>query len=93
MNCSSSPVAWLLILCDELQEWGREEFCVGKRGFVPVRSANILFDGNSMTVSYSAESKETVKKLNAKKEAIGDSIDLTNEFSLEIIASTNERRE
>ena len=33
MNCSDNPIAWLLILCDELQEWNRVAHGIKTRTF------------------------------------------------------------
>lgn len=94
LKCELHPVAWLLILCDELQEWGRVEHRAGKESLVPVPDATILVGDGLLKVYYDAISQDTVSDLIAKEEAIGKVIDLLGDIRLRISAVVkNERRE
>ncbi len=74
MKASDDPVAFLLILCDELQEWNREAHGRISRG--DIRPDSVVFDmpGKSLSVVYitkkgrlpegfSVKKKETLQKL------------------------------
>ncbi len=78
------PIAWLLILCDEVQEWGRKEYQAGLGSFYRVPSAEILVDAGILSVSYHTDSVKTGEKLCTKKEAIEKIVDFEGDFQLRV---------
>lgn len=48
----SYPIAFLLILCDELQEWNRQPFGILDKQKYHVNDLNIVIDDNQMDVEY-----------------------------------------
>ena len=47
-----SPIAYLLILCDELQEWNRQPFGIKDKKRSHVNDLNIVIDENKLEVDY-----------------------------------------
>ena len=62
------PIAWLLILCDELQEWNREAYGIEDKKRVHAGEALLLISDNRLDVTYIAKSGIPVEKLSSEKE-------------------------
>ena len=56
LHPSQSPIAFLLILCDELQEWNRQPFGVKDKQKGHVNELDIKIDDDSLEVHYIAKS-------------------------------------
>lgn len=54
LGCASHPIAWLLILCDELQEWNREAYGIADRRRTHAAEASIAAADNHLAVTYMA---------------------------------------
>ncbi len=52
MRLRSFPLAYLLILCDELQDWNREKYGIRTRAAVYPDSGRITFKDGMITVNY-----------------------------------------
>lgn len=52
LHPSQSPLAYLLILCDELQEWNRQPFGIKDKKRSHVNDLNITIDDRGMDVEY-----------------------------------------
>lgn len=56
LHPTQSPIAFLLILCDELQEWNRQPFGVKDKQKGHVNELNITIDDDTLEVHYIAKS-------------------------------------
>lgn len=52
LSVYSSPLSWLLILCDELQEWNREFYGDTDKAPVGIQSAQVMLSERKLEVNY-----------------------------------------
>lgn len=82
MNAEQHPIAYLLILCDELQEWNRESY--GKMDFkkdTPI-DFDLFIDNLELEIKYKYEKENDDKEfLDKKHEKINSIINIKNIFS------------
>ncbi len=64
------PIAYLLILCDELQEWNRQAYGIIDRQRTGASDASLLIADRRMEVTYMAKSGRLPDDFGAKKEAL-----------------------
>ena len=62
------PIAWLLILCDELQDWNREAYGIEDKKRVQAGEALLLITDSRLDVTYIAKSGIPVEKYSTEKE-------------------------
>ncbi|MBN1776711.1 MAG: hypothetical protein JW811_01185 [Clostridiales bacterium] len=55
LSAAEYPVAFLLILCDELQEWNRVGYGMAEKYRTHAKSANIKITGDALHITYIAE--------------------------------------
>ena len=67
LNAREYPVAYLLILCDELQEWNRAGYGRIEKFRTHANSANIRIDNNSFNITYLAEKRKFEKDFVCEK--------------------------
>lgn len=58
MRLQTFPLAYLLILCDELQDWNREKYGIKTRAAVYPDSSRISFKNGVITVNYHTADQE-----------------------------------
>ncbi len=56
LNYSKSPIAFLLILCDELQIWNRVNFCNPKNSLI---KADVNINKNKISINYTFSKSQT----------------------------------
>lgn len=54
MNAKEYPIAYLLIMCDEMQEWNRAGYGLKEKCRTHAKSAKISIDENSFNITYLA---------------------------------------
>lgn len=79
LRASQHPIAFLLILCDELQEWGRENYGTNNRDRSIYSDCDLYVDDLSLTVVYKRHNKDLPNELASKKKDI-ESILATDEI-------------
>ena len=101
MHASDNPIAWLLILCDELQEWNREARGIITRTFTLAETVNMSLTEDYLSATYltrngllpegfCAEKVELLRSLLALDEVFPAGFDVDNE-SLGRLAPLRER--
>ncbi|NCB42643.1 MAG: hypothetical protein EOM59_08490 [Clostridia bacterium] len=68
LSPKSHPIAYLLILCDELQEWNREAYGSADRKCVHADEAAVAVSDQDLKVTYIAEKGVLPEKLTKEKE-------------------------
>ncbi len=63
------PIAYLLILCDELQEWNREAYGIADKKLNPVGEASIAITDRRMDVTYLVKKGTFPAQFASEKEA------------------------
>ena len=77
-----NPVAFLLILCDELQEWDREGYGILDRDAAHAGDVSIMLSDKHMGITYIAEEGRLPDGFGLKKEELlGNLLDLKALFS------------
>lgn len=83
LNSEHHPIAYLLILCDELQIWGRK--CYGeksKREEEPIENFNIIIDNSKLEINFNVKNGKNNNDLSKKiKNKISDILDIKSVFS------------
>ena len=74
LGAKEYPIAYLLILCDELQEWNRAGYGKIEKFRTHANSANIRIDDNSLNIVYLAEKRRFDQGF------VGEKIKLFNEL-------------
>ena len=64
------PIAYLLILCDELQEWNREAYGILDRKRAQAGEASILISNNRLDVTYITKTVKLPEQFSKEKEDI-----------------------
>lgn len=101
MHASDNPIAWLLILCDELQEWNRTARGIITRTFTLAETAHLSLTEDYLAATYvtrkgrlpegfCAEKIELLRRLLALDEIFPVGFDIDNE-SLAALAPLGER--
>ena len=81
MNVYQHPIAYLLILCDEIQEWDRKEYGRRTKNQVILDYDNIFINETKMNISYDFNDVENDIEFSAKKtKDISDVITISNLF-------------
>jgi len=62
------PIAYLLILCDELQEWNREAYGVLDKKKVRVNQASLVITDERLDVTYLTNKSKLPKRFSTEKE-------------------------
>ena len=82
LSSKSHPIAWLLILCDELQEWNREAYGIVDRKRVQVGKASVSIEGNRLDISYLTSNYELPQDFSISKgNLLGKLLDIDAIFS------------
>jgi hypothetical protein len=68
LSPNQHPIAYLLILCDELQEWNREAYGIADKKLNPVGEASILISDKRMVVTYLVKKGIFPDQFSAEKE-------------------------
>ncbi len=90
MHASDNPIAWMLILCDELQEWNREARGIVTRTFTLAEEVNLSLTDDYLSATYvtgsgllpegfCAEKVELLRSLLAIDEVFPAGFDIDNE--------------
>ena len=64
------PIAYLLILCDELQEWNREAYGVLDKKRTQASEASLLITANRLNITYIAREGALPEQFSAEKESL-----------------------
>jgi hypothetical protein len=70
LSPESHPIAYLLILCDELQEWNREAYGILDKKRTHAQEASIAISNNRLDITYIARTGTLPQKFSAEKEAL-----------------------
>ncbi len=70
LSCESHPIAWLLIMCDELQEWNREAYGSLDRKRTHAAEASIAVTDSRLAVTYIAREGAMPDGFASDKEAL-----------------------
>ena len=70
LHPSQSPLAFLLILCDELQEWGRQAFGVKDKQKAHVNGFKLTIDDDMLNIRYIGQSGYLGKGFHKDKRAL-----------------------
>lgn len=95
MNAKDHPMAYLLILCDELQEWNREAYGILDKQRVLAADSEVSVDNNEIKVhfitykgtlneNFAASKEEMFRKLLNLKEIFINEISITNTTKTEL---------
>jgi len=68
LSPNDHPIAYLLILCDELQEWNREAYGILDRKRVQAGEASILISNNRLDVTYITKTVKLPEQFSKEKE-------------------------
>ena len=68
------PIAFLLILCDELQEWDREGYGILDRTRIKATDISVLITGETMDITYISEEGKLPASFPAEKKALLDKL-------------------
>lgn len=64
------PVAWLLLLCDELQDWNREAYGILDRQMIAAADAGIGLEDESLCIRYVSHNRSLGEEFTEKKTAL-----------------------
>ncbi|MBN2878289.1 MAG: hypothetical protein JXN65_01545 [Clostridia bacterium] len=82
LNAEEYPIAYLLMLCDELQEWNRAGYGIIEKYKTQACSANISIDDKSLTITYlAARGIFPEKFINEKKQLFEEILNINEVFS------------
>ena len=70
MRAQDDPIAYLLILCDELQEWNREAHGILTRRAARADTVNLLLDEDYLAATYVTRSGSLPEDFCARKKAL-----------------------
>lgn len=70
LDPQTHPIAYLLILCDELQEWNREAYGIADRKCTHAGDASIAISDERLDVTYIAKKGTLPEKFSAGKEEL-----------------------
>lgn len=70
LSSKSHPIAWLLILCDELQEWNREAYGIADKKRIQVGKVSLSIDMNRIKTVYLTNKLELPQQFASEKESL-----------------------
>ncbi len=70
LSPNDHPIAYLLILCDELQEWNREAYGILDKKRTHAGEASLLITNNRLDITYIAKKGTLPEQFSAEKEAM-----------------------
>lgn len=70
LSPDTHPIAFLLILCDELQEWNREAYGIVSKKLTFAEDAGVVISDEGLSVTYIARKGELPPDFSAKKEEL-----------------------
>ncbi len=70
LEAQTHPIAYLLILCDELQEWNREAYGIVDKKRTHAGEASIAISDNRLEITYIAKKGTLPEKFSTEKEEV-----------------------